>query len=114
MAWPPTLGGLIATGRSVSSFLLPAVRLLVPPGLAEVLHAEGAVVGSVALPAGVHLVLALVFGGTGGPLGTQRLLGGVDLVLQRGFLLLVWNLRERGHRLHKIGRTHFVAPESKS
>jgi hypothetical protein len=69
----------------------------VPPGLAEVLHAESTVVGSVALPAGVHLVLSLVFGGTGEPLGTQRLLGGVDLVLQRGSLLLVWNLRLGGH-----------------
>ena len=109
MAWPPTLGGLIATGRIVSSFLLPAVRLLVPPGLAEVLHAEGAVVGSVALPAGVHLLLALVFGGTGGPLGTQRLLGGV------------WNLRKEDIACIRlvgcilgpiIGQD--VAPESKS
>ena len=88
------------------------------PDLVEVLHAEPTVVGPVTLPASVHLVLALVLSGTGGPLGAQGLLGGGDLVLQG---LLDWNFREGRHCLHEIGWMHLrtirdqdVAPESKS
>ena len=76
------------------------------PGLVVVLHAEPTVVRSVALPASVHLVLALVLSGTGGPLGAQGLLGGGNLVLQ-GLLLLDWNFREGRHCLHEIGWVHF-------
>ena len=82
IAWPPTLGGLIASCTSASSFFLPAIRLLVLPDLVVVLHAEPTVVGPVTLPTSVHLVLALVLSGTGGPLGARGLRGGGDLVLQ--------------------------------
>ena len=96
MAWPPLLGGLVTILQRGTSGLLPAVSLLVAPGLVEGLHAEGAVVRPVALPACLDLVLALVLSSAAGPLATHRL-GGGHIILERHFLLLEWNcsLRKR-------------------
>ena len=105
LAWPPTLGGWVAGGVGGCSFFLPAVVLLVAPGLAEGLHAVRAVVGPVALPASVYLVLALVLRGAGSPLGTYWLRGG-DVFSSRDFLLLVSHLGEGGHRLHQVCWMH--------
>ena len=92
------MGGLATSGDSSGGcFLLPAFRLLVAPGLPEGLHAVGTVVLPVALPACIHLILALVIRAAGGPLAAQGLGGvGVGVVLTKANLLnfLGWQLRE--------------------
>ena len=87
MAWPPLLGGLVTSVQRGTSSLLPALSLLVAPGLVVGLHAEGAVVRPVALPACLHLILALVLSTAAGPLATHRL-GGGHVIFGRNLPLL--------------------------
>ena len=66
IASPPPLGGLVTNTRLCTirgSCLVPAVTFLVAPGLVKSLHA---------LPASLHLVLALVLCSAAGPLATHR------------------------------------------